>query len=199
MQEQEASKAPSRVARLGLWNIFWMVVCAALLLVAALAWLWPYHTLHTSTWREANSTLPWVGPGLTVKEVKGHWESSQGNERMMLRAVYYPVAEIELGQFQGSGMLYVSFTDGGGHQVGDTISLSYADGAFRPRTDVNIHTEGGKARVFIETGYENRSDFDLHMLDEYSPLWRVLIHHRPEGQYDVFPVGYVTIPAAVAS
>ncbi len=195
MQEQNESKAPSLVARIGLKNIIWLGIFAALTLAAATTWLWPHRTLPTATWREDNSTLPWKSESLTIESVTGYWKSAAGNERMMLRTAYYPVAEIELGESQGSGMLYITFTDSNDRQTGDTINLYYDKGNFRPRQEVNISAEGNKARVFIEAGYDKDSEFALLQFDESMPLWRINLSCRPEGAHDVQPVGSVTIPA----
>ncbi len=195
MQEQKASKATSVVARMGMGNIIWSGLLVILLLTAAGIWLRPYGDLATATWREADSTLPWEAEGLRVEKVRGYWESSEGNTRMALRAACYPVAEIELGEAQGSGMLYITFTDENTHQAGDTINLYYDKGQFRPRHELNIVAEGNKARVFVEAGYDRASEFELHQHDESSPLWRVNIFYRPEGSVDMRPVGSETIPA----
>ncbi len=195
MQEQNESKVPSFAARLGARNIICLSVFGILMLAAALAWLLPHAALRTATWREADNTLPWKSGSLVVKSLKGHWESSAGNERMMLRTAFYPVADIELGEAEGSGMLYINFTDSNGRQAGDTISLYYNKGAFNPRDEQNIKAEGNKARVHIETGYDREDEFRLHQLDESSDLWRISLHFRPEGAYDMQPMGYITIPA----
>ncbi len=195
MQEQKASKGVSRVKRIGIRNIIWLSLFGVLMLAVAITWLWPYRTLPTASWRDANSTLPWENESLKVEDVKGHWANATGNERMMLRAAYYPVAEIELGDSQGSGMLYITFSDSRGRQAGDTINLTYENGSFHPRHEVNISAEGKKARVFVETGYEQDSEFELHLFDASSPLWRINLQYRPEGAYDVQPMGFVTIPA----
>ncbi len=195
MQEQNASKALSPIRRFGVKNSLWSSTAAALLLGAALVWLVPHCSLPTASWRDARSTLPWDAPTLRVEEVKGVWKSSKGHARMELRAAYYPVAEIGLGEAQGAGMLYVRFTDPAGHQVGDTINLHYKDGAFLPREDVNIHAAGAKATAFIEAGYDKETDFHLHEVDENSPLWRVKLFNRGEGEAEMHELGSVTIPA----
>ncbi len=195
MQEQQATQAPSFLARVGLRNAIWLGIFATAMLAAAITWLWPYRTLPTATGREANSTLPWKTDSIRVEKVTGHWNSATGNERMMLRSAYYPVAEIELGESEGSGMLYIIFTDNRGRQAGDTITLYYNKGTFVPRTESNISIEGNKARVYVETGYDGDSDFELHRIDESDPLWRINLRYRPEGTSDVLPMGYVTIPA----
>ncbi len=195
MQEQKASKATSLLARFGIWNVIWLGICGAMVLVAAFAWLWPYRTLSTASWREANSTLPWTAPGIVVQDFSGMWKSSAGNERMMLRATYYPAANIELGSTQGDGLLYIRFTNGNGHQLGDTISLPYKNGAFQPRHEVNIRAEGSKAHVYVEAGFESKQDFELHTLDESAPLWRAHLYFRPDGDTSLHALGSVTIPA----
>ncbi len=195
MQEQKASKATSIIARIGLKNIVGISIFTALMLAVAVTWLAPYNSLPTATWRVANDTLPWRNDSLRVENVTGHWESAAGNARMMLRTAYYPVADIELGESEGSGMLYVRFTDEKGHQAGDTINLYYNKGSFHPRQEVNITAEGTRARVFVEAGYDKESDFKLHQLDESIPLWRIEILYRPDGDADMKPMGSVTISA----
>ncbi len=195
MQEQNASKATSFLKRFGVGNLVGTLIFGALMLAAALIWLLPYSTLPTASWREVNDNLPWEKDGLCLEEVRGCWLSSSGHERMALRAACYPVAELELGEAEGSGMLYVRFIDSNGRQAGDTIALSYSKGQFLPRQEVNIQAEGKKARVFVETGYDEEGAFRLHQLDESIPLWRVSVFCRPEGTQDMQPMGYVTIPA----
>ncbi len=194
MQEQNESKSPSLVARIGIRNLIWLGIFGALLLAVATTWLWSYRTLPTATWRELNDTLPWTSEGLRVESVKGQWKSAAGNERMMLRTAYYPEAEIELGESEGSGMLYIIFTDSNGRQAGDTISLYYNKGVFNTRKELNIDAEGNKARVFVEAGYDDESYFTLHQIDESSPLWRVNLRLRPEGAHNMRHMGCVTIP-----
>ncbi len=195
MQEQKASKARNLVARIGLWNIIWMGLFSILILAVALIWLCPYSSLPTATGRNAHSTLPWEGGKLRVENVEGYWASSDGNERMMLRTAYYPVAEVTLGESQGSGMLYLHFEDERGRRAGDTITLTYENGQFNSRREMNITAEGSKARVFVETGFVQKSAFELHCCDAGSPLWRIHLSHRPTGDYHVEDLGSVTIPA----
>ncbi len=197
MHEQKASKAARFVARIGIWNLVWMGLFGVLLLVAALIWLLPYNSLPTATWRNSNSTLPWEQDGLRVEKLCGHWESAAGNERMMLRVACYPAAELELGEAEGSGMLYLFFTDDKGHQAGDTITVWYDKGQFRPRKEVNIEAAGNRLRVFVEAGFEKMNDYELHLHDESRPLWRVWVHHRPEGTAEMKLLGYETIPATL--
>ncbi len=195
MQEQKASKAPNIVARLGLRNIIWLAVFGSLMLTAAIVWLRPHCGLTTSCGREAHNTLPWENEGIRVNEVKGHWMSSEGNERMMLRTAFYPVAEVTLSEAQGRGMLYIYFEDERGRRAGDPIYLTYANGEFTPREDMDVKAEGNKARVFIEAGYTQASEFELHCCDASSPLWRIHLRYRPEGKEAVTSLGSVTIPA----
>ncbi len=195
MHEQNASDAPSPTPRRNVGNIIWLSLFAALMLAAALIWLWPHTSLPTATWREANVDLPWKHESVRVNAVEGHWESAAGNERMSLRTACYPVAHVELGEASGSGMLYIMFMDSKGKQAGDTINLYYEKGNFRPRKELNISAEGNKARVFIETGYDNPREFELHRVDESSELWRIRLFCRPEGTTDMQFLGFVTIPA----
>ncbi len=195
MHEQNASEAPTRTSRRSLGNIIWLSLFAALMLAAALVWLWPHSSLPTATGREVHSGLPWKHDSVQVKTVKGHWASAAGDERLSLRTAYYPVAEVELGDSSGSGMLYIMFMDDKRQQAGDTISLYYEKGSFRHRKELNIHAEGSKAHVFIETGYGKKTDFELHQVDESAPLWRIRLLYRPDGAADMQPLGFVTIPA----
>ncbi len=168
-----------------------------LLLAAGFVWLWHYRNLPTSTWREVNDTLPWKGASLTVEELQGQWRSSAGHARMELRAAYYPVAKLRLGECQGSGMLYLRFTDSSGRQAGDIISLQYRDGAFVPRTASNINAAGKEAEVHVETGFEDKDAFILHQLNEHTALWRIAVAYMPEGNTSTALLGFVTIPAEV--
>ncbi len=195
MQEQKASKAASFLGRFGMKNVIGLGILSILLLGAALTWLCPYASLPTASGRELNSTLPWENESLRVESVRGYWANSAGNERMMLRTACYPVAEIQLGESPGSGMLYVSFSDSNGHQAGDTINLYYSKGQFRSRKELNIEAEGDKARVFVEAGYDKLNEFELHQYDESSPLWRVNLYYRPEGSSEMTFMGSETIPA----
>ncbi len=195
MQEQKASARASLITRFGVKNTIWTALCATLLLVAAILWLVPYASLPTASWRDFHHGLPWKSPTLRVNKVDACWKSSAGHKRMELRAAYYPTVAIELGVSQGSGLLNVRFTTGTGVQLGDTINLHYKDGAFMQREEVNIRTEGNKAELFVEAGYERTTDFHLHVLDEASPLWRVNLFNRAEGESEMQLLGSVTIPA----
>ncbi len=197
MQEQKASNASSLVARIGVWNLIWLGILGVLLLAAAITWLWPYRALPTASWRDMNSNLPWKNDSICVEGVSGYWKSAKGNERMVLRAACYPVAEIELGESEGSGMLYISFTDENDHQAGDTISLYYNKGEFRPRKEVNIEASGNKACVFVEAGYDKETEYKLHMHDESQQLWRINLYYRPDGTTKMNYMGSETIPATL--
>ncbi len=195
MQAQNASKTRQFIARIGLRNLIWGGIFAGLLLTAAAIWLWSYRDLPTATGREANDTLPWQTGSLTVEEVRGHWRSSEGHARMELRAALYPVARLTLGEGQGSGMLYVRFTDSAGKQAGDIISLPYRDGSFVPRTESNINASGKTAEVYVEAGFESKDYFTLHQINEHSALWRIQVACMPEGTSTPRLLGFVTIPA----
>ncbi len=203
MQAQKASKTAQWVARIGRRNLIWGLIFAALMLTAALVWLLPYRHLPTASWRNADIDLPWETDSIIVEELRCHWQSSAGNERMELRASHYPVANIRLGEeSRGSGMLYVRFTDSDGRPAGDTLYLYYENGNFKQREEVNIRAGGKEARVYVEEGFAVRArgkrrlnDFNLHCADEHSPLWRVTLSYRPEGAAKPLPLGFATIPA----
>ncbi len=195
MQAPKASKTKKFIARIGLRNIIWGGIFAGLLLSACAVWLWPYRKLPTATWREANNTLPWQNAGLVVDDLRAFWRSSKGHERMELRAAYYPVAKLQLGECEGSGMLYVRFTDSSGRQAGDILSLRYRDGAFVPQVSTNINAAGKEAELHVETGFSDRDYFTLHRLKQHEPLWRVTVACMPDGTPAPALLGFVTIPA----
>ncbi len=194
MQKSDAQEKMGIVSRLGTKNILWMSVSLVLLLTALGAGLYAYRNLPTSRWREVISpTLPWQGEGIQVQDINAHWRNSQGHARMELRAAYYPVANIRLGEGTGSGTLLIRFVDSSGDQVGDPISLPYEGGNFLPTRDHNIRAEGKEAEIFVESGFPSRDDFALHRLTETSPLWRVILWNRPADAPEERFVGYISV------
>lgn len=194
MQERDAQERGKGIGKPGKKNIFWMSLCLILLLMAFGAGLYAYRNLPTSQWREVVSpSLPWQGDGIRVESIDSHWRNSRGHARMELRAAYYPIAHIRLGESSGKGSLLIRFIDSNGDQVGDHISLSYESGHFLPVHDLNITAEGKEAEVFVESGFQDRDEFTLHLLTESTPLWRVIVWNRPEGSPEERFVGYVSV------
>lgn len=194
MQESDAQVGKKGPGKMGGKNIFWMSLCLILLLMALGAGLYAYRHLPTSQGREVVSpSLPWQSDGLRVEEIDSYWRNSQGHARMELRAAYYPVAHIRLGECPGKGSLLIRFIDSHGDQVGDPVSLPYEAGNFLPVRDHNITTDGKEAEIFVESGFQSKDDFTLHLLTESAPLWRVIVWNRPEGTPEESFVGYISV------
>lgn len=166
-----------------------------LILLAVIAVGWFAFHVPGHPWRQNDKALPWQGEGITVSEIKVRWRSSEGNERMALRAAYYPEAEIKLAQCTGSGSLQVIFKDAAGHQVGSSCRLAYRDGAFVQVADEDIQAGGMEAACHIETGFKDKDSYLLHQLSMDEPLWKVEVYNVPSATYEVEPLGHTTIPA----
>lgn len=194
MQEQKASKSVLFVERLGRANLIWVSVSCALLLGALVMGMRLYKDLPTAQWRQSATPLPWQAQGISVTRAEGRWQSSKGNPRMELRALYYPLARIEIGELQGSGSLLIRFTDSNGLVRGGAISIPYANGALVDRRESNVKIQGKSIDAYAETGFASKEEALLHNLSEQSALWRFSIWIRPEGSEDEQFVGYACIP-----
>lgn len=194
MQETETSKNLPFAKRLGKTNLIWISVCCALMAAALAAGICLYKDLPTSEWRQSETPLPWKDEGICIDKAHARWQSSQGNPRMELRVLYYPLAHLELGQAQGSGTLLVRFTDSDGAVRGGSISLPYAHGSFIDPGESNVKIHGKSADVYAETGFISNEQLTLHNLSEGSALWRVSVWNRPAGVAEERFMGYSCLP-----
>lgn len=143
--------------------------------------------------RDCGMPTPWEGEGLTVNTVSAHWESAADDARMALRSGQYPVARIKLGDCKGSGLMYISFRDIYGRQVGDTINLHYRDGKLVHRDESWVRTTDDTAVCRIETGYQDPTELEQHFLNQNEPLWRVVVKYRPDGEERPHTLGYACV------
>lgn len=195
MQEQNAAKSLPFATRMGKTNLIWVTACCVLMAAALVMGIFAYKDLPTADWRQSTSPLPWKGEGISIAGAEACWRSSQGNPRMELRALYYPLARLELGEGQGSGTLLIRFTDSEGATRGGTLSLRYSGGSFADKEESNIAAHGKTADVYVETGFISQEQLALHNLTEESPLWRVSVWNRPDGSTQEQFMGYTCIPA----
>lgn len=177
-------------------TLFRAGVCCMLMLAFLITGMVVYRDLPMSHWRESHTDFPWEGKGICIKSVTCHWHSSQGDERMELRAAYYPTAVITLrDKVTGKGNLIVRFLDDGATPHGQSIYLPYNENGFSFKEDLNILAMGKEATVHLEVGFRTQDEFYNHALAEERPLWKVSVWNRPDGaDADEF-MGYITIPA----
>ncbi len=155
--------------------------------------------ISTSHWRETGSKLPLVGAGVQIDKIDAYWVSSKGDARMELRAATYPCAEITLAPTQGNGALHIKFNDSSNKQASSPIVLYYRNGEFVERFDTNIQTEGNKARVNSEKGYQSQDEYMLHSIAENDPLWTMSIINRSETTQQYEQLGFSCINTKLKS
>ncbi len=193
MQASEEQVNGKKERRFKLSNLIWGGIFAAILLCGAAVGVYLYKNIPTSDWRMSGLALPWKSADVEIREADAFWRNSKGHARMELRAAYYPVLQLQLGDCGGSGHLIIRFADASGVQKGETISLAYNQGQFRPTQDTNVKAEAKTAEVFIETGFASDDMYTVHKLTETSPLWRVAVWSRPTGSYNEQFIGYTCI------
>lgn len=181
---------PKKKFRIGVW-----AVVAALLglgLVAGAAWMYcqikPVNDRHYTS-----SAFPWVGDGVSVSSAMAWWKSAKGDARMEMRAGYYPVARIRLGEGKGKGLMTVTFHDEMNRQVGEAIHMPYEDGRFARREENWVRADGDVATCRVEAGYESKEELTLRLIQPNMPLWKVKVIYRTEGDRTAHFLGTVTI------
>ncbi|MBQ9835837.1 MAG: hypothetical protein IJO34_05900 [Akkermansia sp.] len=193
MQAPKEQEKPAKKPRFRISNLIWGCIFGLMLLGLAGFGAYIYKDVPTAQGRFNSAPTPWGGAGVVVTEAKAAWQSSVGNARMELRAAYYPVLHLQLGEGDGSGHLLVRFADASGVQKGETVAIAYAKGQFLPARDVNIHTEGNKAAAHVELGFHSQDEYLVHKFTESAPLWRVVVTNRPNGSFDEQYLGYTCV------
>lgn len=183
-------KQPKKPFRPGVWAILATLMGLGLLAGA----LWMFSQIHATNDRHhTSSPFPWVGESVSVSSVTAWWKSAKGDARMEMRAAYYPVARVRLGEGKGKGVLTVSFHDELNRQVGEAIHMPYADGQFARREENWVRAEGDVATCRVEAGFESRGDLVRHRLLTTEPLWKIKVIYRAEGDTTAHFLGTMTI------
>ena len=196
MQEQKASKIGKLIRRIGIWNLVFLILFGGVLVVALGVAVYSSRNIPTSEWRETERYYRRGGAeNIELQNIETGWKSSKGNARLELRTAYYPSAKLTIAGGKSSGRLLIRFQDSRNQQQGDTLSLSYRDGKFVPRKDVDIQAENNTATVLLERGFVDDDSYLLHCLNEEEPLWRVYVWQQPEGTKNAYLLGYRTITA----
>lgn len=193
MQAPDEQKSTKLKPRNKYSNLIWGTLFGVLLLGILGFGAYQYKDIPTSDWRKSSNPLPWGAPGVIVEKAEAYWQSSAGNARMELRAAFYPVIHLQLGDCSGSGQLLVRFADASGVQKGETITIGYHQGAFLPARYSNVKTQGKTAEAYIETGFVSPDEYQIHKLTESAPLWRAVVTHRAAGSYEEQYVGYTCV------
>lgn len=196
MQELEADKKEKKAGKIGRWNLIFWGLSGILLLAGVAAALLPYRHLQLAEWRETATDFPVrCSTGTVLEKVEAAWQSSRGNERMELRAAYYPTATITIEAAQGAGQFMLRFVDSRGEFRGEIYTAPYQNGSFCPARDITLSDDARQATVRLEEGFDTKDAYLLHSLSESEPLWRIYVWHRAEGTEENALVGFRTIQA----
>lgn len=205
MQEEKEEKRGIKqkvwgaIKRLGIWNILCSGLFLMVMVAVAGAFLYPHRHTQTNEWGERATGIPWRGEGITVVEIERGWRSSATNKWMKDRDITdYPYIQLNLGDCNGSGTLFIQFMAPAGHMIGKPIALPYRNGAFVTANDPFCRAEGKTATVNGYPGYNDPNKFILHCINEDEPHWQVHVSHSPQlstsGARTLAPLGFATIP-----
>lgn len=162
---------------------------ALTLLAALILYLGAFSGWSTLSGRELDKNLPWKGDSLVVDLADGCWKSSEGNERLALRAARYPA--LKLRATGGEGTLLVRFANSRGRFVGDAVNVTFSNGRFSSRAGANAICTGPEAEVFCEVGFPAEKDYQYHVLQQ-EPFWTATVWERGSG-LSLKQLGRVTI------
>lgn len=188
MQDQNTQNQDKRNLRAYTWQII-----ALFILIAGGIWFWSLlQQVPHSEWRNAQSPLPWKNGGVVVEEATASWQSSAGDERMELRALYYPSGRIVLESAEGKGIISARFIAPSGHQMGDRIFLPYENGKFTATSSHSIGINGNVANIRLEDGFQTQDLYQLHQINQNEPYWLIEFDCQPEGETRS-NLGYISI------
>lgn len=194
MPQQDIPRSEETPKYRSVLRFFWPILAAASFCTLGGAAWYAFSQIHgTENRMYMSSELPWTGDGLTVTQLRGWWKSAKGDDRMTLRSNLYPIAQVKLGECDGSGLLVMTFHDDIGRQIGDPIHLPYNKGQFAPQSSAWLRAEGDSATARIEVGFDNEDGLLLQQLQTDTPLWRVRLRYRAEGERGLRHLGTVAV------
>lgn len=195
MQENPSPDTP-QTDRKGLSVI--SIICitlTALILISAAIMLGNaiISRLETRDGRMAGMSFPYEAEGFTIESVKTSWRSSEGDERLALRASFYPTATVTLKDIKADGVLLLSFANSENKPLGNMTALRFTSEGFTPMNDACVTIDGKTATIILEGGYAAKDDFYLHCIDESQPLWRLNLAYKMTNANNRVTVGYTSI------
>lgn len=194
MQQEPETFSDDARPKTSFFSVLWSTLAVVMGVGVISCALWGYAQINANNTREeASATFPWQGEGITIKSMTAWWKSSRGDARMEMRAAYYPVARIKLGECTGDGMISVIFMDAMRRQIGEPIHIPYRKGQFPAREENWVRASGDTATCRLETGFDTEEELTLHRIQPNTPLWRVRVVYRPAGEAVSRELGYVTV------
>lgn len=185
MQEEKAHKIKRFIKKVGLMNLICIAVFTGSLLISAACVAWMYRNVHTNSFGEYATELPWVGSGITVINIQSGWTDVSDNNWMKMNEITKtPYIQLELAPVQGSGTLFVQFKNEKGHYLGQPVGLVYRDGQFEA-TDRHYYRASGNAAVVygypvFDTSIQSADEqFLSHCIDERQKHWLAEVSFIP--------------------
>ncbi|MDO4750995.1 MAG: hypothetical protein Q4A24_02705 [Akkermansia sp.] len=203
MQEEKEEKKGivtrmiAYIRKCGILNIACSGLFLLFLMSAAGVFLYLHRNTPTNKWGERETAFPWQGEGIRINSLQRGWKSANENKWMKERGITdFPFAEINLGECNGNGTVFVQFVTPEGHTSGKPVSILYRNGNFIATDDPFCKAEGKQAFVYGYPGYTDPHQLILHCMDEDKPHWQVHISHSPEttGARKLHNLGFATVP-----
>ncbi len=178
------------------------LICATVTLViflflALFAYSCITSNIETREGRMAGVSFPQELEPFTIESVDGCWKTTEGDERLALRACYVPYVRVKLADVKAEGALYGRFADGQNKELGNMVPLYFNTNGFLPSNDALVKVDGFTAYVSLDQGFTAKSYFQVHAIDESQPLWRFNISYKISGENSRPDIGYTSINASL--
>lgn len=189
-EENEQQKEPKRksfIKKIGIMNLVCIGAFAGSLCLSAGAVAMMYRNVHTNSFGEYATDLPWSNEGICISNVKSAWMDVSDNRWMQMNEISHtPYIQIELAATQGSGTVFVQFKDDKGRYVGQPVGLIYRDGQFETTDRLYYKAAGNTALVyglsnFDKTITNSEQHFLNHCIDERHKHWLAEVSYIPAG------------------
>ncbi|MFI3242874.1 MAG: hypothetical protein R3Y56_01320 [Akkermansia sp.] len=177
------------------------LICATvtfivLLIMAVLAFSCFRLNIETRDGRMAGTSFPKELEQFTIESVDGCWESTEGNQRLALRAAYVPKVRVTISDVKTEGAIYCRFIDGQQKELGVMMPLYFNAEGFVESDNPLVKIDGFTATMAFDQGFPGKDYYYVHTIDELQPLWRVALSYKLQGENDRPDLGFISIPAS---
>lgn len=189
-EEKEQKKEPKRksfIKKIGAVNLICVSLFVGSLCLSAGAVAMMYRNVHTNSFGEYTTALPWSNKGVSITNVKNGWMDVSDNSWMRMNEITHaPYIQLELAAQSGSGTLFIQFKDDRGRFVGELVGLIYRDGQFEATDRQYYKATGNTALIygipqFDKTLTDCAQHFLRHSIDERRKHWIAEVSYIPAG------------------
>ncbi len=167
---------------------FIILICSAFIVYACI-----FSNIETRTGRMAGLTFPVETDSFTIQSIETGWKSTEGDERLSLRASHCPYVTLTLEDIKAAGTLFLTFADSQAKPVGDMLALHFTIDGFSPSNDSRVKIDGFNVAILHDRGFVAKDDYYLLTIDEMQSFWRLGIDYKILDDNKKIKLGYTSI------